>query len=103
MYSFMTYETGGLRRDRRDDTILFEDLQGCFEIERMMWSHRVINVLPIFEIFVVFSEILGSVCELIIFLPVGSVGSFYATVEFWASGWKDEEPDIAVFTCGLKD
>ena len=30
-----------LRRDGRDDTIFFEELQGCFEIEGMVWSDSV--------------------------------------------------------------
>ena len=45
-----------LWRDGGDDTIFFEDLQGCFEIEGMMWPDGVVDVLPIFKIVVVICE-----------------------------------------------
>ncbi len=76
-----------LWRDGGDDTIILEDLQGCFEIEGVMRSNGIVDVLPVFKVFVVFGKILGGICKLIIFLSVGSVSSFDTSVEFWASGW----------------
>jgi hypothetical protein len=61
MYSFRTYETGQLRRDGRENTILFEDLQRCFEVKSLMRPDSVIDILPVFQILVVIGESLGYV------------------------------------------
>ena len=50
-----------LRRDGRDDTILFQNLQRRFEVKRLMWPDGVIDVLPVFQILVVIGEGLGDV------------------------------------------
>ena len=54
-----------LWRDGGDDTIILEDLQGCFEIEGVMRSNGIVDVLPVFKVFVVFGKILGEFAVLI--------------------------------------
>ncbi len=68
-----------------------------------MWSDGVVDVLPVFKIFVMVGKILGGVCKLIILFPVCSVSSFDTAVEFWASGWKDKKFDTTFFVSLLKE